>query len=404
MWRQIAMLGMSWIVIVLASFVWEYYSAKHHDARAMLEVSRAYYEQIVMTREWNARHGGVYVYTDETTRPNPFLKDAERDISLKDGRMLTKINPAYMTRQLSDISAEFGSVRINITSLNPIRPQNTPLPWERQALKAFETGLPELSSFVDGQFRYMAPLKTVESCLKCHREQGYNVGDIRGGISISIPYNRAPLLWPIAAGHLVVAATGLLLILLFGHKLTGAYHLLQEQSITDPLTAIYNRRYFIKHSEEEFRRSVRSHDPIALIMADIDYFKLFNDRYGHQAGDECLKEVAGKMKSMLRRPPDCIARYGGEEFIILLPDTPREGAMRVAEQLRVAVEGLRISNDASSCCDVVTVSLGVATSPHGDTPYNALLKSADKALYRAKEKGRNRVEIADTEPDRETLR
>ena len=394
MWRQITLFGLGWITVVLASFSWEYYSAKKHDAQTVLAVGRAFFEQVVVTREWNARHGGVYVYTGSTTTPNPYLKDKERDIRLDNGRMLTKVNPAYMTRQLSEISTELGTARIHITSLNPIRPENAPTPWERTALKAFESGLPELATFEGGQFRYMAPLRTVESCLKCHREQGYSVGDIRGGISITLPYNRYEPLWPITVGHLLVAVTGLLLIFLFGHRLSRAYYLLKTQSITDPLTGINNRRFFIRRAEEEFGLAAREGEPIALIMADIDYFKRFNDRYGHLEGDSCLKEVAEAMKSMLRRPPDAIARYGGEEFVIMLPGTPLEGAVTVAEQLRSAVEGLGINNEASLCGSVVTISLGVAAAKAGKTPYALLLKEADDALYRAKEKGRNRVESA----------
>ena len=309
--------------------------------------------------------------------------------------MLTKVNPAYMTRQLSELAKEYRGARIHITSLHPIRPENAPLPWERDALRAFETGLPELGSFSEGYFRYMAPLKTRKSCLQCHGQQGYKVGDIRGGISISIPYSDYAPLKSLVFGHLLVAMTGLLLIFLFGRKLSQAYQMLKEQSIIDPLTNIPNRRFFTKRSEEEFQRASRQHDPIALIMADVDYFKLFNDHYGHMEGDACLKAVADVMKSMLRRPPDCIARYGGEEFVIMLPDTSPEGAAIVAEHLREAVEGLQIRNESSHIADVVTISLGVAAARRGDVTYNHLLKQADEALYRAKANGRNRVERAD---------
>jgi len=396
MWRQIALFGLGWISIVLLSFGWEFYSAKTHDAQTILEVSRTLFQQIVLTREWNARHGGVYVYSNEMTPPNPHLQGDDRDIRLENGMVLTKVNPAYMTRQLSELSNELSRAQIHITSLNPIRAENAPYEWERVALKAFESGLPELGSFEDGRFRYMAPLITVESCLKCHRQQGYQVGDIRGGISTSIPYDRYASLWPMTVGHLLIALTGLLLLLLFGFKLSQIHRMLEEQGITDPLTRIPNRRFFIKRSEEEFQRARRENEPIAIIMADIDYFKLFNDRYGHLEGDACLQSVAETMKLMLRRPPDCIARYGGEEFVILLPNTPLEGGKMVAEKLCRAVEALKISNEASQCSDVVTISLGVAAGEAGKVTYMTLLKEADEALYRAKERGRNRVETAGT--------
>ncbi|MDD2951083.1 MAG: diguanylate cyclase, partial [Sulfuricurvum sp.] len=310
----------------------------------------------------------------------------------KNGNVLTRINPAYMTRQLSELAAEYNGAQIHITSLKPIRPENGPTPWERKALESFERGISEVGTFTDGQYRYMAPLITQKSCLKCHGEQGYRVGDIRGGISITLPYNRYAPLWPRIIGYIAVTAAGLLFILFFGRRLARAYQMLEEQSIIDPLTEIPNRRFFMKRAEEEFQRAERDHIPIALIMVDIDNFKGFNDRYGHIEGDVTLKTVAATMKQQLRRPPDCIARYGGEEFVILLPNTSPEGAAQVAELLRTKIEALQINNEASSCADVVTISLGVAAAPRDGVSFEAQLKEADKALYTAKQTGRNRCE------------
>lgn len=399
MWRQIAMFCLGWIGVVLLSFGWEIYSSRQNEARSVLEVSRAFFQQIVTTREWNARHGGVYVFACDTTPPNPHLKDAERDILLKDGRMLTMVNPAYMTRQLSEIAVKAEGTQIHITSLKPIRPENAPLPWEEVILESFEKGDREYGTFVDGHYRYMAPLMTVESCLKCHRAQGYEPGDVRGGISITLPYDRYASITPLIIGHLLIAGTGLVLILLFGRKLSGAYRMLHEQSIIDPLTGIHNRRFFLKRAGEEFRRAEREGAPLALVMVDVDYFKRFNDHYGHLEGDACLRSIADVMKAHLRRPPDCLARYGGEEFVILLPNTPADGAKNVAEALRRSVEELQIGNEASLCGSVVTVSLGVAATPGVEgVTYEQLLKAADDALYRAKHSGRNRIEITELVP------
>jgi len=399
MYRQIVYLSLGWIVIVLCSFGWGYYNSRQNENQNILKVSRTFFEQIVITREWNACHGGVYVYADHKTPPNPYLsKDPERDIPLGNGKMLTKINPAYMTRQLSELAAQYNGAQIHITSLKPIRPANGPMPWERQALKSFETGIDEVGTFADGHYRYMAPLITQKSCLKCHGEQGYRIGDIRGGISITLPYNHYDSLWPRITGYLTVTIVGLLFIQFFGRRLAKAYQMLEEQSIVDPLTEIPNRRFFMKRAEEEFLRAERGHTPIALIMIDIDYFKGFNDRYGHIEGDITLKTVANEMKQQLRRPPDCIARYGGEEFIILLPNTSPEGAERVAELLRSKIEALQITNEASQCAAVVTVSLGVAAASHDGVSFEAQLKRADEALYAAKQKGRNRCENVLIEP------
>ncbi|HZF70551.1 diguanylate cyclase [Sulfuricurvum sp.] len=393
MYRQIAYFSLGWIIIVLCSFGWGYYNSRQKDDQTILEVSRAFFGQIVLTREWNACHGGVYVYADEKTPPNPYLsKDPERDIPLQNGKMLTKINPAYMTRQLSELAAQYNGAQIHITSLKPIRPANKPTPWERKALEAFETGVDEVGTFSDGKYHYMAPLFMQKNCMKCHEQQGYNIGDIRGGISITLPYNRYASLSPRITGYLAVTVAGLLFILFFGRRLAKAYQMLEKQSIIDPLTEVPNRRFFMKRAGEEFRSAGRNHTPIALIMIDIDYFKGFNDRYGHIEGDITLKTVAEAMKQQLRRPPDCIARYGGEEFIIMLPNTMPEGAAQVAEMLRTKIEALQIKNEASKCADVVTISLGVAAAPHDSVSFETLLKQADEALYTAKQKGRNRSE------------
>jgi diguanylate cyclase (GGDEF)-like protein len=129
-------------------------------------------------------------------------------------------------------------------------------------------------------------------------------------------------------------------------------------------------------------------------MCDIDNFKSYNDTYGHSEGDECLKQIAQTIKKTLRRPRDFCARYGGEEFVIVLPDTPEEGAVRMAEEIRENVQKTKLPHARSSPLDVVTLSLGVSTMI-GDalTSYEELLQQADRALYMAKQKGRNRVEI-----------
>lgn len=393
MHRQIVYLSIGWVVIVLCSFGWGHYESRQNEEKNILNVSRTFFDLIVLTREWNSRHGGIYAYASETTPPNPYLqKDTERDIPLENGKMLTKINPAYMTRQISELATEYHGVQIHITSLKPIRPANAPTPWERKALESFEKGVDEIGTYSDGHYRYMAPLITQKSCLKCHGDQGYRVGDIRGGISIILPYERNDSLWPRIIRNVLIAGAGLLFIQFYGRRLDKAYRMLEEQSIIDPLTEIPNRRFFIKRAEEEFRRGERDHTPIALVMVDIDYFKGFNDRYGHMEGDVVLKMVAETMKHQLRRPPDCIARYGGEEFVIMLPNTSLEGAAKVAEQLRAKIEALRINNEASLCCDVVTISLGVAVAPTDGISFKTQLKRADEALYIAKQKGRNRFE------------
>ena len=174
---------------------------------------------------------------------------------------------------------------------------------------------------------------------------------------------------------------------------------LERISALDTLTQIANRGRFDAALRQEWRRCARDESPLSLVFCDIDYFKRFNDTYGHQAGDECLVRVAQAMDETLNRPADLVARYGGEEFIALLVDTEVEGARMLAERMRARVESLRIEHRASDVAPHLTVSLGVATVvPRPAIRPEDLVDLADRALYAAKEGGRNRVTTTDELP------
>ncbi len=167
---------------------------------------------------------------------------------------------------------------------------------------------------------------------------------------------------------------------------------LRRLSSLDGLTGIANRRRFDEYFEAEWRRCAREGIDVGLVLIDIDYFKYYNDNYGHQQGDDCLKQVAWALNGAMRRPGDLVARYGGEEFVVVLPKTDVEGAMIVAERLRVAIEALNLEHSFSKCSAHVTISLGAASArAQSDLPAAELLGMADRALYAAKESGRNRV-------------
>lgn len=170
---------------------------------------------------------------------------------------------------------------------------------------------------------------------------------------------------------------------------------LHRISSLDGLTGIANRRHFDTKLEEEWQRAMREKECLALALIDIDFFKDYNDSYGHQAGDDCLKQVAEALSQCLSRPADLIARYGGEEFAAILPATNAEGAATLAEKFRTAVARLAIEHRASECADTVTISAGVvAVVPDRDLDANALIKLADEALYQAKAEGRDRTVIS----------
>ena len=158
----------------------------------------------------------------------------------------------------------------------------------------------------------------------------------------------------------------------------------------DGLTQVGNRRCFDDRLKMEWQRLSRDVQPISLILFDIDYFKLYNDLYGHQMGDACLTAIAQTVKQVLSRPADLVARYGGEEFVIILPNTDIQGALIVAEHIRIAITNLGIVHQSSSISDIVTISLGVASLlPNSKQELATLIKQADTALYRAKQQGRN---------------
>ncbi|RXT07936.1 PAS domain S-box protein [Ammoniphilus sp. CFH 90114] len=175
-------------------------------------------------------------------------------------------------------------------------------------------------------------------------------------------------------------------------KLQEANKLLQHLSTVDGLTGVRNRRSFDEMLEMEWNRAIRNSTSLSLIMIDIDHFKAYNDTYGHQAGDGCLKEVAQSVADSLDRSGDTVFRYGGEEFGVILPETDVAGAIHVAEKIRVAIDALNIPHSGSKVSDHVTISLGTATMvPTMYTSANDLVEAADRALYQAKQEGRNRV-------------
>ena len=167
---------------------------------------------------------------------------------------------------------------------------------------------------------------------------------------------------------------------------------LQTLSEIDELTQLANRRSFQKHLAEEWQRALRAHTQISLILCDVDYFKLYNDTYGHPQGDECLRQVASAIGKAVRRPDDLAARYGGEEFVILLPNTDSEGAQQVAKDAANNVRTLALEHEASKVSPYVSISLGVTTvNPKEGIAVSTLVDTAALGLYEAKRRGRNQM-------------
>ncbi len=378
----------------------------HNEIRTR---AQTYFKQIVITREWNAHYGGVYVEKTEGMVSNPYLKDP--DIKTIDGKVYTLKNPALMTREISELHERNGLTTFHMTSLKPINPMNKPDAFEENALNAFENGEKEIfKKEKEGKttsFRYMAPLFVDQDCLKCHTSQGYKVGDIRGGISVSfditaieksLKFNNIVILFLAVLSSIVLLT--IISIFTFNLKKTldEAHRKINEMAITDDLTSLYNRGFFFSRLNEEIKRAKRFKQDLSCIMMDIDFFKKVNDTFGHQAGDIVLKNVSDTIKTCCREI-DIVARYGGEEIVILLPGTGKDGALVLAENIRKAVE--RLENVYMVNTKIpVTVSLGVADLTSRDLEMiidDEIIKRADIALFKAKEKGRNRSETYSTD-------
>ncbi len=357
--------------------------------------AKTYYELNMYYRVVLAQFGGIYVPIAKVP-PNPYLPVLNRDITTNDGVQLTLVNPAYMTRMVFDAIKSKSKLPVinKITSLKSLNPANAPDAWEKSALLSFEKGQEEASEVtaIDGRpyLRLIKPFVTEEGCLRCHGHQGYKPGDIRGGISIAVPlqpYYEAEkqtqkatiathgLLWLVVSFSLVLVTRRTL-------QNTRAYEETKVLALHDPLTNLANRRLLEIELEKGFAEAKRYGNQLSAIMADIDYFKEYNDAHGHEAGDIILAKVAVIFLRSIRET-DLAVRYGGEEFFILLPQTSVAEAVEIAERIRKSVE-----EEAG-----LTVSLGISAYRKEMKDREEIIKEADEALYRAKQNGRNRVEV-----------
>ncbi len=246
--QYLLIISIFFLVTSAVSLVLNIRDAREQYRELATVMGRSFFQTIVATRKWNAEHGGVYVPVTGKIQPNPYLEDPLRDVVTTGGMRLTKINPAYMTRLVSEILREKNDIQAHITSLKPIRPQNRADDWETEALRAFEAGAPEDTTLVQisGKelFRYMAPLKVDAPCLQCHEKQGYKTGDIRGGISVSFSYTPFQTAikvhdQKIILIHLFFLSAGFLIIWFLGTRLIARVRDLHEaQSLISKLEGI----------------------------------------------------------------------------------------------------------------------------------------------------------------------
>ena len=358
------------------------------------------YNKDLIYRRWGSMHGGVYVPVSEKTPANPYLKVPNRDIRTSHGLSLTLVNPAYMTRQVNELAAmDKQNYRGHITSLNPLRPENRPDPWETESLKTFERGTKETSSMeiIEGKeyYRFMRPFVTEKSCLKCHAAQGYKEGDIRGGISVSLPMKplrtiERSRIAELTFGHIFIWMIGLIGIVA-GTRSLRRQMLLREKleeellslSITDPLTGLLNRRGFLSLAEQQLKLSNRSKRGMQFYFADLDGLKWINDTLGHEEGDKALLEATTVFKETFRTS-DILARLGGDEYAALAIDTTKENHEIFTARFQSLIDK---RNKQENRKYKLSISVGCSYyDPENPRSLDELMAHADQLMYEQKQK------------------
>ncbi len=443
---------------LLISLYYLYYEQGQLE-RLLIKQSRFVFNQIQITRRWNASHGGVYVFLEEGEQPNPYLYkvspgqggkvDVEPELIDQQGRRLGLINPATMTRQLSVDSELHSEISFHLTSLKLINPSNKPDAFEKDSLIAFEKGALEKTQYGEKNgrpyFRYMAPLKINQDCLRCHGFQGYQVGDIRGGISVSIPISEeldfsyrkrgetfafvilifisTILLLSISIRRLISTPLNKLTQMganigngklaesaLFNandemgklgsvliesdqalqskqEKLESYAEDMTQKALFDSLTKLANRELFFDRLNTAITQAQRFSYAVAVLFIDLDRFKLINDELGHEMGDELLVEVAARLQTCVRKD-DTVARVGGDEFAIVLShlETQENDWGFVVEKLIAELSRAFILNGNEY---FIGCSVGISEFPDDGKIASELLRKADEAMYAVKHSSKN---------------
>ncbi|MCG7873106.1 MAG: EAL domain-containing protein [Candidatus Thiodiazotropha lotti] len=412
---QLWLVFFGWTLMVLLLLLW----ALNNEDAEMQELARQEaidnFNKDQAFRVWATTHGGVYVPVTERTQPSPHLRHIpERDLVTPSGRQLTLMNPAFMLRQMMDDYADLYGVRGRITSIKPLNPDNAPDDWEWAALKSFERGEKEQFELtdIDGEpyLRLIRPMQTQKGCLKCHLKQGYQVGDVRGGVGISVPMKDY---FATAAVQKREISMGLGLIWLAGLSAIGfyarrSYQRLEErkdyedqiwqQANFDSLTGLSNRNLFLDRLDHALAYAQRQQTMVALLFIDLDRFKYVNDALGHATGDQLLQEAARRLRLCVREM-DTVSRLGGDEFTVILP--------AISEGQSVARVAASILNELSRPFDLaaqethVSASIGITIYPQDGSDTGMLLQNADTAMYQAKEDGRNTYRFFTWEMNRE---
>lgn len=383
--------------------IFEINGIKGQYDKIALFVSQSYYNTVSELIKCNSYMGGIYI--PATEKLASVLQEELAPLKTSEGLQLVRLDAVDMTRLLSQLAGKDLDLQFNLVSLQPQSPENAADPWEQENLRAFQEGTLErkfAKVTMGGKeyYRYMEPLKIDDSCLRCHEDQGYEIGDVVGGFSVSLPTEtfkdsqNTTIFWTVARYLFFLLLIGLV-ILFFARKVLTTQERLEQLAISDELTGLKNHRYLMERLEEEVERSCRYAYPLSILIMDLDKFKQINDTYGHLAGDWILKRVGQILQETVRQV-DIPGRYGGDEFVVILPETTLKNAEKIAERIRQKVENFCLIGENDSSC--VTTSIGVAQLKIGHGKEKAakgLLSRADQALYEAKRMGGNRVVVSE---------
>ncbi|MEW6087617.1 MAG: diguanylate cyclase [bacterium] len=384
-----------WTILIFCSLFINVYRYYIGTIKEVSIEARTDYEQNVHIRKLMTDLGGFYAPVEKVP-PNPYLDVQNREIKTTDGKVFTLVNSAYMMRIIFEkIRENSKNLKMNkLTSLKYINPVNKPDEWEYKGLLELDKGRDEVIEIVklnkEPYLRLLKPFIIEKSCLQCHEKQGYKIGDVRGGISISVPMK--PYFENGANSRNLIIMTHLIIWILisYGIYLTAKtemrnitlYEETRDLSLHDALTGLANRRLMDINFEIFISRAKRYGNKLSVILLDIDYFKKYNDTQGHDAGDTLLRKISGIIQNEVRNI-DLVVRYGGEEFLVILPDTGELETFEIAERIRKSIE----------TTTEITISLGLSSLDAKTYSKEDIIKKADKALYAAKRNGRNRIEV-----------